>query len=664
MKVKFKSIWLLVLLGVFAPVMSTWAASSSGTTTYSGKATASISSGSTGSGTVYASESKTTPTSGWTSSSSTATASGTSSSLSVYLHAKADTGSTFVGWATSASATSATDTANPKTVSGTGSTSTPSFGTFYAVFKKDAYYARAIVNVSSSYPGGKVCVNTSNAARTYGSTDSIVTETSTSGGGCFFYAFAQPDPGYKLVIWSTDPNTLTGYQGGSPGIMSINASSQDSGNPSTLTWYAAFDKIQYYGKAEAGISTGGAGTSGGTVSVSTSSTAGSYSTSASVTYNSAPGAASASQTVYYFAKANTGYEFVGWSTSSSGTSATYTGSPYSTSCSYSSESSGSPTAATKLYAVFKAKTYYGKAEAGISTGGAGTSGGTVSVSTSSTAGSYSSSASVTYNSAPGASSASKTIYYFAKANTGYEFVGWSTSSSGTSAAYVGNPFPASCSYSSTSSDSPTVATKLYAVFGTIYYGKAEVLAECAGGTVSVSKTASAGTYGTFASVAYNKSSTSSSASQQVYYFAKADEGYEFVGWTESAKSTSVTYTANPYCTSRSCSSKSSGSPTAATTLYAVFRKLPSVTLISAAQRYPWGTAVDYTYSLADTDSTKAYKLAVELTLGGVTKSVTNELEAVENDVAYTQSVELSGLFANGTKDPEGKIDLTLIETTK
>ena len=95
--------------------------------------------------------------------------------------------------------------------------------------------------------------------------------------------------------------------------------------------------------------------------------------------------------------------------------------------------------------------------------------------------------------------------------------------------------------------------------------------------------------------------------------------------------------------------------------YTVVKPQPEINLISAAQRYPWNNIVDYTYSLTNCNASATYKLAIDLTMNGVKKSVTNELTTVA-DGTYNGTINLADHFSDGTKDPAGKMDLTLIET--
>lgn len=138
-----------------------------------------------------------------------------------------------------------------------------------------------------------------------------------------------------------------------------------------------------------------------------------------------------------------GYTFLGWSTSSTATSASYQpGTKYNFS---STKTSISNPQSYTLYAVWKQNTYYAKLSYNAN-GGSGAPSSTTKNSTSQTI--------------------SFTISSTKPTRSGFTFLGWSTSSSATSATYdPGDSI--SIRSTSTSSSSPTTVT-LYAVWGTVY----------------------------------------------------------------------------------------------------------------------------------------------------------------------------------------------------
>lgn len=138
-----------------------------------------------------------------------------------------------------------------------------------------------------------------------------------------------------------------------------------------------------------------------------------------------------------------GYTFLGWSTSSTATSASYQpGTKYNFS---STKTSISNPQSYTLYAVWKQNTYYAKLSYNAN-GGSGAPNSTTKNSTSQTI--------------------SFTISSTKPTRSGFTFLGWSTSSSATSATYdPGDSI--SIRSTSTSSSSPTTVT-LYAVWGIVY----------------------------------------------------------------------------------------------------------------------------------------------------------------------------------------------------
>ena len=88
-------------------------------------------------------------------------------------------------------------------------------------------------------------------------------------------------------------------------------------------------------------------------------------------------------------------------------------------------------------------------------------------------------------------------------------------------------------------------------------------------------------------------------------------------------------------------------------------QIPTVTLLSAQQRYPWNNIVDYKYELNGLMSDKTYKLAVELTAKGTTKGVTNDV-TTKVDGTYTGTVDALPLLGTTGVDKNGSIELKLL----
>ena len=80
-------------------------------------------------------------------------------------------------------------------------------------------------------------------------------------------------------------------------------------------------------------------------------------------------------------------------------------------------------------------------------------------------------------------------------------------------------------------------------------------------------------------------------------------------------------------------------------------RLPaSVTVTSAKQRWPWNGKVDVGYTLSNTDKGEYYRLITAVTVGGTTKTVTNEVGAV-SDGNYKTTVDCAALFGAGVLAP-------------
>ena len=205
----------------------------------------------------------------------------------------------------------------------------------------------------------------------------------------------------------------------------------------------------------------------------------------------------------------TGYTFLGWSTSSTATSATY-----------SAGGSFTINANTTLYAVWKPNTYTVKFNAN---GGTGTM----------------SNQSFTYNTAKALTANSFT-------RTGHTFLGWSTSSSATTATYTDKQSVKNL----TSTDGGTVT--LYAVWKPNTY---TVKFNANGGNGTMSNQSF--TYNTAKALTANS-------------FTRI--GYTFLGWSTSSTATTATYTDKQSV--KNLTSTNGGT----VTLYAVWSKKPTYTL--------------------------------------------------------------------------------------
>ena len=404
------------------------------------------------------------------------------------------TGYTFLGWATSSSATSATYSAG-------GSYTNNASVTLYAVWTPITYTVSYNANGGSGAP--------SSQTKTYGVTLTLSSVKPTR-------------TGYTFLGWSTSSTaTSATYTAGSSytsnssvtlyAVWSVNTytvsynANGGSGAPSSQTkTYGTTLTLSSTKPTRTGYTFLGWSTSS-TATSATYSAGGSYTNNASVTlyavwsvntytvsYNANGGSgAPSSQTKIYGTAltlsstkpTRTGYTFLGWSTSSTATSATYTAGS-----SYTSNSS------VTLYAVWKVNTYTVSYNAN---GGSGAP----------------SSQTKTYGVTLTLSSTKPT-------RTGYTFLGWSTSSTATSATYS-----AGSSYTSNSS------ATLYAVWSVNTYTVSYNANGGSGAPSSQTKT-----YG----VTLTLSSTKPTRT-----------GYTFKGWATSSTATSATYSAGGSYTSNS-----------------------------------------------------------------------------------------------------------------
>ena len=408
------------------------------------------------------------------------TSSGTSSSVSVTLSSTTPTrsGYTFLGWSTSSTATSASYSAGG-TYTFTGSTGTTTT-TLYAVWKQITY------SVTISY-------NANNGS----GAPSSQTQTGTSSSISVTLSSTKPTrTGYNFLGWATSSSaTSATYQPGT----AYNFTGSTSGN--TVTLYAVWQAVY-----TATISYNANGGSGAPSSHSGTSTS---STSVSVTLSSTQ-------------PTRSGYNFLGWSTSQSATTATYQpGTAYN----FTGSISGTT---TTLYAVWSQITY----KVTVSYNANGGSGAPSSQTLTGTS-----------------SSISVTLSATRPTRSGYNFLGWSTSQTATSATYQ-----PSTAYNFTGTTSGATVT-LYAVWSQITY------------SVTISYNANGGSG---APSSQSNTSTTTSVSIKLSSTIPTRANYDFLGWATSDAATIATYQPN---TSYTFTGSTSGNTV---TLYAVWKKSSNV----------------------------------------------------------------------------------------
>ena len=205
----------------------------------------------------------------------------------------------------------------------------------------------------------------------------------------------------------------------------------------------------YYGRGTANVSSASP-TGSGTVYVSTTNSGSGTYANTSNAIGSANGQGSATVTVYAFARANENYEFVGWNSQNGTTATTLTNNPQTISGTATNDNQNNPTNIGTLYAIFAAKpVFYFSATAFATPAGGGTA--SVSPATTNVRGEH-------WNS----TSATTTATFTATPNTGYNFLGWSTTADG-AVVSTANPYNATLTSTSTNSGSPTNTT-IYAKY--------------------------------------------------------------------------------------------------------------------------------------------------------------------------------------------------------
>ena len=414
------------------------------------------------------------------------------------------TGHTFLGWSTSSSATSATYSAG-------GSYTNNASVTLYAVWKPNTYTVTFNANGGSGAPasqtktyGVTLTLSSTKPTRTGytflgWSTSSTATSATYSAGG----NFTTNANTTLYAVWSPNTYTISYSANGGSGAPSSQTKTHGvtltlSSTKPTRTGYSFLGWSTSSTATSASYSAGGSFTTNASTTLYAVWSPNSYTVSYSA--NGGSGAPSSQTkthgvtlTLSSTKPTRTGYSFLGWSTSSTATSATY-----------SAGGSFTTNASTTLYAVWSPNTYTVSYNAN---GGSGAP----------------SSQTKTYGVTLTLSSTKPT-------RTGYTFKGWATSSTATSA-----------SYSAGGNFTTNASTTLYAVWSINTYTVSYNANGGSGAPSSQTKT-----YGSTLTLSSTKPTRS---------------GYDFLGWATSSTATSINYA-------------SGGSYTndASVTLYAVWEK--------------------------------------------------------------------------------------------
>ena len=435
----------------------------------------------------------------------------------------------------------------------------------------DAFTGKIYYNPTNSIYVGQEAASANNTPASYGQfagkvrnvviTDSNSRNTSASN------KFSAPAQNFTLTAgWTANTYTITYNANGGSGAPSAQSYTYaSSGNVTLSSTAPTRSGYTFLGWSTSSTATSATYSAGGSFSKATASNTTLYAIwrkTITITYNANNGSGAPSASTGYMYNADTGvsitlsstiptrtgYTFLGWSTSSSATSSSYSGgSAYTFS------------ASTTLYAVWTAITYSVKYNGNGSTSGSmSNSSHTYDVAKALTANAFSRAYTVTYNANGGSVSPTS-------ATATATFKGWSTSSSATSATYTDKQ-----SVSNLRSTSGATVN-LYAVWtlgsvplptparaGYTFKGWSTSSSATSGSTGSYTPTGNVTLYATWQantySISYNANGGSGAPSITSYTYASSGTvtlsstkptraGYTFLGWGSSASDTSVDYAA-------------------------------------------------------------------------------------------------------------------------
>ena len=451
----------------------------------------------------------------------------TSASTDIYYKATAVGGYIFKGWTAADETTYTNVVSNNAQEKWEGVTydgaysNTPTTAAFKAWFAPKATF-----NVSAgvgTVVGGTASTNWSPTTKTLEGTPGE-TKVSTS---VTYSATVSNTDSYSFCGWAeskTETNT-SNIEGGTPYTVTLEGS---AGSTVTKTLYAIYAPKFYY-SATPNVGNGGGGTA---------------STDWTSKIISEPNATESEAKPIFMATANPGYVFIGWATSPSAKTAAQcesTENPYQPKL--ENKNPGSTVGKT-LYAIFApvfnfSATYTKNRD-----------GGTVTAEV----------ASATITGDPGDTSASTTATFRATPTEGsYVFKGWKTAVNDEDYESNENPYTTSGDKNITNSTPGSTATKkLVAIFAPLYnFSATALVGSVDGGTVSVS--------GYSAKIEGAPDATEGTTTAT--YTATANDGYKFVGWSESANG-NIVYTDNPH--NQALTNESPGT-TESLTLYAIFK---------------------------------------------------------------------------------------------
>ena len=471
----------------------------------------------------------------------------------------------------------------------------------------DTYYSKMIVKVSST-GGGLVYVQDSGTDNTPDYKESSEDTYSGWENKTHSYkCYAEPEPGYTLNGWSTSDNgTIMGNSNLNPYIYNGDnnwVTSKSSTNPTTRTLYAIFStSYNYTNTATVKVVGASDAETLGWVYVDAGEKEYAAITddewkSDEAQYGDGQQVNRPTYTYTYYAKANTtddgdptnDYTFIGWSTSPDGTGII----PSKQEFVYTSqwnEAQANPLTPMTLYALFRKDKYYFYQDASAFVVGE-SAGGEVRITydkeSQTTEWSNEIIADVTnahnFKATTTDETENFTITYEAKnidANL-YAFWGWGYSQSSIPTEAMKSlkyTETYTVSQKNTSSDSPLQIDPLYAIFKSYYYNRPAVLVATNSkdaGKVYIDLTGTGTTDGykdaIYAEEQYIQVPADNAHSTYTcHYYAKANTGAEFRGWSTTADGKNIISTNEHYSVTYEVKSTDSSRPDVASPLYAVF----------------------------------------------------------------------------------------------
>ena len=87
---------------------------------------------------------------------------------------------------------------------------------------------------------------------------------------------------------------------------------------------------------------------------------------------------------------------------------------------------------------------------------------------------------------------------------------------------------------------------------------------------------------------------------------------------------------------------------------------PAVTVNSVTENGTWST-IDVTYTLSGVDTSANYKMQFDVTVDGVTKTVTDDSFATKSNTSYTKTIDTKTLFGSACRDAKAKVKVSLLD---